>query len=56
MDYRADRHRIRAPINTRDELNRALPPSQSSANRIEDTMTVLSEMGIAVTPDAWLMF
>ncbi len=34
---------------THDELNRALPPGETSADRIEDTMTVLSELGIAVT-------
>ena len=34
---------------THDELNRALPPGETSADRIEDTMTVLSELGIAIT-------
>ena len=34
---------------THDELNRALPPGETSADRIEDAMTVLSELGIAVT-------
>ena len=34
---------------THDELNKALPPGKTSADRIEDTMTVLSELGIAVT-------
>ena len=34
---------------THDELNRALPPGETSADRIEDTMTLLSELGIAVT-------
>ena len=34
---------------THDELNGALPPSETSADRIEDTMTLLSELGIAVT-------
>ena len=33
---------------TRDELDRALPPDEAGAGRIEDTMTVLSELGIAV--------
>ena len=36
---------------THDELSRALPPGQTSADRIEDTMTLLSAMGIAVTED-----
>ncbi len=34
---------------THDELNKALPPGKTSADRIEDTMTVLSELGITVT-------
>ena len=34
---------------THDELNRALPPGETSADRIEDAMTVLSELGIAIT-------
>ena len=34
---------------TRDQLNRALPPGETSADRIEDAKTVLSELGIAVT-------
>ena len=34
---------------THDELNGALPPSETSADRIEDTMTLLSELGISVT-------
>ena len=34
---------------THDELNRALPPGETSADRIEDAMTLLSELGIAVT-------
>ena len=34
---------------THDELNGALPPGETSADRIEDTMTLLSELGIAVT-------
>ena len=34
---------------THDELNRALPPGEASTDRIEDAMTVLSELGIAVT-------
>ena len=34
---------------THDELNKALPPGETSADRIEDAMTVLSELGIAVT-------
>ena len=34
---------------THDELNRALPPGETSADRIEDAMTVLSELGVAVT-------
>ncbi|MCY4560688.1 MAG: RNA polymerase sigma factor RpoD [Chloroflexi bacterium] len=34
---------------THDELNRALPPGETSADRIEDTMTLLSELGIPVT-------
>ena len=34
---------------THDELNRALPPGETSADRIEDTMTLLSELGISVT-------
>ena len=34
---------------THDELNGALQPGETSADRIEDTMTVLSELGIAVT-------
>ena len=32
-----------------DKLTGALPPGEAGADRIEDTMTVLSEMGIAVT-------
>ena len=34
---------------THDELNKALPPGETSADRIEDTMTLLSELGIAIT-------
>ena len=34
---------------THDELNKALPPGETSADRIEDTMTLLSELGISVT-------
>ena len=34
---------------THDELNTALPPGETRADRIEDAMTVLSELGIAVT-------
>ena len=34
---------------THDEMNRALLPGETSADRIEDTMTLLSELGIAVT-------
>ena len=34
---------------THDELNGALPPGETSADGIEDTMTLLSELGIAVT-------
>ena len=34
---------------THDELDGALPPGETSADRIEDTMTLLSELGIAVT-------
>ena len=34
---------------TQDELNRALPPGEISTDRIEDAMTVLSELGINVT-------
>ena len=34
---------------THDELNRVLPPGETSADRIEDTVTALSELGIAVT-------
>ena len=34
---------------TQDELNGALPPGETSADRIEDTMTLLSELGIAIT-------
>ena len=33
---------------TRDELDRALPHGETGAERIEDAMTVLSELGIAV--------
>ncbi|MCP5368361.1 MAG: RNA polymerase sigma factor RpoD [Hyphomicrobiales bacterium] len=33
---------------TYDELNDALPPDQVSSEQIEDTMTMLSEMGISV--------
>ena len=33
---------------TRRELDHALPPGEASAERIEDTMTVLSELGIVV--------
>ena len=33
---------------TYDELNAALPPDQVSSEQIEDTMTMLSEMGINV--------
>ena len=31
-----------------DELNAALPPDRASADQIEDTMTMLSELGIAI--------
>ena len=34
---------------THDELNGALPPGETSADRIEDAMTLLSELGIAIT-------
>ena len=34
---------------THDELDGALPPGETSADRIEDTMTLLSELGIAIT-------
>ena len=34
---------------THDELNRALPPGETSADRIEYAMTVLSELCVAVT-------
>jgi len=33
---------------TYDDLNKALPPDQVSSEQIEDTMTMLSEMGINV--------
>ena len=33
---------------TYDELNAALPPDNVSSEQIEDTMTMLSEMGINV--------
>jgi len=33
---------------TYDELNTALPPDQVSSEQIEDTMSMLSEMGINV--------
>src|SRR5919108_2830573 len=33
---------------TYDELNAALPPDQVSSEQIEDTMTMLSELGINV--------
>src|SRR4051812_27981538 len=33
---------------TYDELNAALPPEQVSSEQIEDTMTMLSELGINV--------
>ena len=33
---------------TRDELASALPRGEAGADRIDDTMTVLSELGIAV--------
>ena len=33
---------------TYDELNSALPPEQVSSEQIEDTMTMLSELGINV--------
>ena len=33
---------------TYDELNKALPPDQMSSEQIEDTMSMLSEMGITV--------
>ena len=33
---------------TYDELNTALPPDQVSSEQIEDTMTILSELGIKV--------
>src|SRR5690606_17836282 len=33
---------------TYDELNQALPPDQVSSEQIEDTMSMLSEMGINV--------
>ena len=34
---------------THDELDGAVPPGETSADRIEDTMTLVSELGIAVT-------
>ena len=34
---------------THEELNRALPPGETGTDRIEDAMTLLSELGIAVT-------
>ena len=33
---------------TYDDLNKALPPDQVSSEQIEDTMSMLSEMGINV--------
>ncbi|MEE8560141.1 MAG: RNA polymerase sigma factor region1.1 domain-containing protein, partial [Alphaproteobacteria bacterium] len=33
---------------TYDELNKVLPPEQMSSEQIEDTMSMLSEMGITV--------
>src|ERR671928_2062005 len=33
---------------TYDEINAALPPDQVSSEQIEDTMTMLSELGINV--------
>src|SRR5258708_9606204 len=33
---------------TYDELNAALPPDQGSSEQIEDTMTMLSELGVNV--------
>src|SRR5712691_11641591 len=33
---------------TYDELNAALPPDQVSSEQIEDTMTMLSELGVNV--------
>ncbi len=33
---------------TYDELNQVLPPEQMSSEQIEDTMSMLSEMGITV--------
>src|SRR5437588_6531584 len=33
---------------TYDELNSALPPDQVSSEQIEDTMTMLSELGVNV--------
>src|ERR1700683_2438516 len=33
---------------TYDELNAALPPEQVSSEQIEDTMTMLSELGVNV--------
>jgi len=36
---------------TRGEIDRALPPDETDADRIEDAMTVLSELGIAVLED-----
>ncbi|MDE0381203.1 MAG: RNA polymerase sigma factor RpoD [Rhodospirillales bacterium] len=36
---------------TRGEIDRALPPDETDADRIEDAMTALSELGIAVLED-----
>ncbi|NQW00669.1 MAG: RNA polymerase sigma factor RpoD, partial [Rhodospirillales bacterium] len=36
---------------TYDDLNKALPPDQVSSEQIEDTMSMLSEMGINVVED-----
>ncbi len=33
---------------TYDDLNKALPPDQVSSEQIEDTMSMLSEMGVNV--------
>ena len=33
---------------THDELNEALPPGKAASDRIEDTTTVLSEMGVTI--------
>ncbi len=36
---------------TYDELNKALPPEQTSTEQIEDVMSILSEMGVNVIED-----